>query len=126
MTTLYYLSVDIESEGDSFNNPVTSLGVIFGPADGGWPRSQLIRFRANLHPLPGQVPDPRCMAEFWNKNQDVYNEIKATAEDASVVMTRFLLFCQQLVANFEDNPSRNGKIKIVTDCPDLYESLYFF
>lgn len=117
--SLYYLSIDIESEGDSFDNPVTSIGAIFGPANGEWPRSQLRRFRANLNSLPGQIPDDRCMAEFWVKHPEVYNEIKNTAEDPAVVMTKFLVFCQQLVARFEDDPHHHGKIKIISDCPDF-------
>ena len=67
----YYLSLDIKSEGDDFNHPVIAIGAVFGAADGGWPRSQLGRFRGNLQPLPGQVADPLCISEFWDKNKEV-------------------------------------------------------
>jgi hypothetical protein len=117
--TPYLLSIDIESVGDRFNNSVIAIGACFGPADGSWPRARLIKFRGNLKPLPGDVADPACMEEFWSKNQDVYKEIQAGAEDAAVVMDKFLLFCQQLVASYEDGPE-NGKIKTVSDCPELY------
>lgn len=118
-TTTYYLSIDIESVGDRFDHSVIAIGACFGPADGSWSRQQLIKFRGNLKPLPGDSEDPRCMAEFWAKFPRVYDEIVAAAEDASVVMTRFLAFCQQLVATYEDAPGANGRIKIVTDCPDF-------
>jgi len=120
MAQKYYLSIDIESVGDRFSDSVVAIGAVFGPADGSWPRAQLLRFRGNLKPLPGDTQDPRCMTEFWAKFPDVYNEITAAAEDASVVMDKFLLFCQQLVAQFEDSPTGPaGKIKLVTDCPDF-------
>lgn len=121
METTYYLSIDIESVGDRFDNTVNAIGACFGPADGSWPRHKLITFRGNLKPLPGDTEDPRCMTEFWAKFPRVYEEIQAAAEDASVVMTRFLAYCQQLVATYEDAPGTrtHGKIKIVTDCPDF-------
>jgi hypothetical protein len=67
MTTppVFYLSIDIESEGDRFHNPVIAIGACFGPADGSWSRERLIRFRGNLKPLPGDVADPKCLQEFW-------------------------------------------------------------
>jgi hypothetical protein len=120
MTTHYLLSIDIESVGDRFDHSVIAIGACFGPADGSWPRAKLIKFRANLKPLPGDTQDPLCIREFWDKFRDVYNEIVATAEDPAVAMNRFLLYCQQLVALYEDDPTSQGKIKIVSDCPDLY------
>lgn len=117
--TSYLLSIDVESTGDRLNNTVNAIGACFGPADGSWPRDKLIRFRGNLKSLPGEVDDPLCMSEFWAKFPSVYQEIQANAEDASAVMLKFLSFCQQLVAEFEDNPDISGKIKIVSDCPDF-------
>jgi hypothetical protein len=117
---VYYLSLDIESEGDDFDCAVVAIGAVFGPADGSWKRGDLIKFRGNLMPLPGQAPDPLCLKEFWEKNRDVYREIKASHRPAAEVMRDLLTFCQQLVARFEDAPGANGTIKLVTDCPDLY------
>jgi hypothetical protein len=118
--TTHLLSIDIESTGDRFNNSVIAIGLVFGAADGSWPRERLIKFRGNLKPLPGDVDDPLRMSEFWAKFPGVYREIIASAEDAAVVMRKFLHFCQELVATYEDDPVTSGKIKIVTDCPDLY------
>lgn len=116
----FLLSIDIESTGNRFNNTVNAIGAVFGPEDGSWPREKLITFRRNLKPLPGDEDDPSCMSEFWAKHPDVLREIEASAKDAREVMAEFLTFCQQLVAEFEDNPNFTGKIKIVSDCPDLY------
>lgn len=125
VTTTYYLSIDIESVGDRFDHSVIAIGACFGPADGSWPRDQLVCFRGNLKPLPGDTQEKRCMEEFWAKNMDVYNEIVTKAEAPAVVMTKFLSYCQQLVALYEDDPrAPNGKIKIVTDCPELYVPLF--
>jgi hypothetical protein len=119
--TTHYLSIDIESVGDRFDHSVIAIGACFGPVDGSWPRAKLVKFRANLKPLPGDTQDPRCMQEFWSTQApDVYQEITAKAEDAAIAMNKFLLFCQQLVALYEDDPNSQGKIEIVTDCPDLY------
>lgn len=115
----FLLSIDIESEGDHFNNAVTAIGACFGPADGSWPRETLRRFRVNLKPLPGQVMDPDTKREFWDAFPDVYNEIKASHVDAKVAMERFRAFCVGLVEEFEENPAIKGRIKIVTDCPDF-------
>lgn len=116
----YYLSIDIESEGDAFHNSVIAIGACFGPADGSWPRERLLKFRGNLKPLPGDRPDPACLSEFWQgKVPDVHREIQAAAEEPAVVMTKFLTYCQQLVALYEDAPGANGKIVIVSDCPDF-------
>lgn len=121
----YLWSIDIESEGDDFNNPIIAIGTCFGPADGSWPRNELIRFRGNLKPLPGQVPEQKCMDEFWSKNQDVYQEIKQGERPAEEVMTKLLLHAQQLVAHYEDGTGIQGeeaylgRIKLVTDCPDF-------
>lgn len=117
MQQQYLLSIDIEGEGDDFQNPIIAIGSCFGPADGSWPREKLIRFRGNLAPLPGQVLEKRCYDEFWSKNLDVYNEIKKAQRPAEEVMEKFLSHVQQLVAIYEDGEI-NGKIKIVTDCPD--------
>jgi hypothetical protein len=117
--TTHYLSIDIESVGDRFNNSVIAIGACFGPVNGDWPRDKLIKFRANLKPLPGDVADSLCMNEFWSKFPEVYREITSTAEDPYVAMDKFLTFCQQLVALYEDDPKTNGKIKIVSDCPDF-------
>jgi hypothetical protein len=120
MSTTHFLSIDIESVGDRFDHSVIAIGACFGPVDGSWPRDRLVKFRGNLKPLPGDSQDPLCMIEFWSKNQEVYQEIVNAAEDAHVVMTRFLTFCQQVVAEYEDNPGvRGGKIKLVTDSPDF-------
>lgn len=119
----YFLSIDIESKGDRFNHTINAIGAVFGPEDGSWSRERLIKFRGNLKALPGDEEDPRCMSEFWAKFPDVLSEIDANAKDAHVVMADFLSYCQQLVATYEDNPAFRGKIKIVTDCPDLY--VYF-
>lgn len=119
MSTTHYLSIDIESVGDRFDHSVVAIGACFGPVDGSWPREKLIKFRGNLRPLPGDTVDPVCMAEFWAKFPAVLSEINAAAQDAAVVMNKFLLYCQQLVANYEDDPRFHGKIKIVSDCPDL-------
>lgn len=119
--TLYYLALDTERVGDRFHNSVIAIGACFGPADGSWPRDRLIKFRGNLKPLPGDVEDPVCMAEFWqagDNNRAVYAEIKRAHEDADLVMEKFLTYCQQLVALYEDDPQTRGKIKIVSDCPD--------
>ena len=118
--THYYLSIDIESTGDRFENPVIAIGACFGPADGSWPRDKLKIFRGNLKPLPGDVDNPQCMSEFWAKNQAVYKEIVANAKDAGEVMTDFLHFCQDVVAIYELDPQNPGSIQIVTDRPDLY------
>lgn len=115
-TKLYYLSLDIESEGDGYNNAVIAIGAVFGPADGSWPRAELKRFRANLAPLPGQTPDPLCMTEFWQKFSDVHREIKASEQPAAAALAAFELWCQQLVALYEDAPGANGKIEIISDC----------
>lgn len=116
----HLLAIDIESTGDRFNNSVLAAGAVFGAADGSWPRDQLIKFRGNFKPLPGDVDDPLCMSEFWAKYPALYQEIIDAAEDAAVVMTKLLHFCQELVATYEDNPAVAGKIQIVTTCPDLY------
>lgn len=121
----HYLSIDIESVGDRFDHSVIAIGACFGPVDGSWPRDKLIKFRGNLEPLPGDTQDQLCIQEFWSKFPDVYAEIVTNAEAADVVMTKFLLFCQQLVALYEDDPNVNGKIRLVTDCPDLYVLISF-
>ncbi len=118
MKQQYLWSLDIESEGDDFSNPVIAIGSCFGPADGSWSRDKLIKFRGNLAPLPGQVAEVRCYDEFWSKNLDVYREIKQAQRPAETVMTELLTHAQQLVALYEDG-GINGKITIVTDCPDL-------
>lgn len=115
----FFLSIDIESEGDEFHHPVIAIGAVFGPADGSWPRDRLIRFRGNLMPLPEQKPDPECMRNFWVKNQEVYREIKDAHRPAADVMNEFLGFCQSLVKRFEQDPLVDGKIVLITDCPDF-------
>ena len=114
----YYLSIDIEREGDAFHNPVIAIGACFGPADGSWPHDKLLRFRGNLKPLPGDQPEALCMAEFWSQFAAIHQEIQAAAEEPAVVMTKFLNYCQQLVALYEDAPGADGKIVLVSDCPD--------
>jgi hypothetical protein len=49
----------------------------------------------------------------------VYHEIKKNARPVEEVLSRFLLWCQQLVAVYEDAPDANGNIKIISDCPDF-------
>ena len=116
---IFFASVDVESTGERFTNTLCSIGIIVGPADGSWPRAKLIRYRADLKPLHGEVDDPRCMEKFWAQHPTVYSEIQANAKDAHVVMTGLLSFCQQLVAHIEDNPEIDGKIVLLTDCPDF-------
>jgi hypothetical protein len=117
---VYYMSLDIESEGDGYDNPVIAIGAVFGPADGSWPRAELKRFRGNLEPLPGQRPDPACMTEFWAKFSDVRAEIRAGAQPAGLVLSAFQQWMQQLLAAYEDSAAAApGRIKIVSDCPDF-------
>lgn len=61
----YYLSLDIEGEGDRFNNSIIAIGACVGPAEGSWNREHLLKFRGNLKPLPGDTPDPKTISEFW-------------------------------------------------------------
>ncbi len=63
----YYLSVDIESRGNWFNNPDTAIGLYFGlrAPDAADPLAGSVKKRWALAPLPGQVDEERCVREFW-------------------------------------------------------------
>jgi hypothetical protein len=118
---IYYMSIDIEATGDSYFSTINSLGAAFGPASGTQPKN-LFRFRADMKPLPGAIDEEDCIENFWKlKAYAVWLEIQANAIDPKEAMRRFLSFCQQMVAFFEDNPdpAECGEIVILSDCPDF-------
>jgi len=112
----YYLGIDIEARGDSLFNPVTAIGVYLGPVDPNTPNALTIKKRWALEPLPGQTDQELCVKEFWAKFPEVDQWIKDNARPANIVMNEFLEFCRDVVAKVGP-----GNIKIVTDCPDLYD-----
>ncbi len=64
----HYLSLDVETRGVLFNNPVTAIGVYVAPIDpvaAAAPGALVIKKRWALAPLPGQEDEERCRVEFW-------------------------------------------------------------
>lgn len=107
----WYLSIDIEGRGSSLNNPITAIGVFFAPVDDA---SAAVKKRWALQPLPGQVDEPRCVAEFWARHPLVDAWIRANARPANEVMAEFQDWCRTAVSK----AGGPGNIILVTDCPD--------
>jgi hypothetical protein len=114
----YYLSVDVESTGSSYSNPVVAIGLFFGPQDGDMDEKRPGAYynwkkRWALAPLPGQYDEDRCMSEFWSKFPTVMDWIKANARPANDVMIEFMKMCNDMVKVVGE-----GNITLVSDCPD--------
>ncbi len=63
----HYLSLDVETRGVLFNNPVTAIGVYVAPIDPVAAAAEgalVIKKRWALAPLPGQEDEARCVTEF--------------------------------------------------------------
>lgn len=60
--------IDIEGRGKSASrNGIVSIGVCVGHASGFEFPKVIEKRRFDLLPIPGQVMDPKCKAEFWDK-----------------------------------------------------------
>lgn len=111
----HYLSLDIETRGkDMMDHPVTAIGIFLGPVDRNSPLKKLyVKRRWALRPLPGQVDEPRCIAEFWSRFPDVDRWIKANEQDTTRALESFrdqLLHLARLLGPWN--------MTILTDCPD--------
>ena len=109
----HYLSLDVETRGVLFNNPVCAIGVYVAPVNPTQEGGARIKKRWALAPLPGQEDEARCVTEFWDKFPEVDDWIKKNARPAAEVMALFRGFCHVLATILG---ARN--IIILTDCPD--------
>jgi hypothetical protein len=116
-TRKYYLSIDDESTGSSYSNPIVAIGIFFGPSDGDMdpkrPGAYSWKKRWALQPLANQYDEARCMVEFWAKFPKVMDWIKANAVPAAAVMIDIMKFCSGVVEIVGE-----GNITLISDCPD--------
>lgn len=98
--------VDIEGRGPSaLHNGIVSIGVVVAQ-DG----KILDKRRFDLLPLDGQSMDPKCKADFWDKNPDLLTILQKDAVKPSMGMLSF----RQFLNEWED---KIPNLYLLSDCP---------
>jgi hypothetical protein len=126
--------LDIETRGrDMCRNGIVSIGVCVGTVP--IPGREFIfnvveKRRFDLAPLLGQTFEPRCEAEFWDKQPALLEKLTAEAVDPMVGIREFRAFLDEWGSTRElvivsDNPGfDNAFINYYLSLADLPSLLY--
>lgn len=121
------LALDIEARGASvIHHGILAIGYCLGRED----TFEIIeRGRICFRPMRVndcvQYYEPRCVADFWSKHQDIAATLEAEALHADVAVSKFYTLLQEF--------SREYDVSIITDFPsfdagfiDFYLGTYWF
>ena len=113
MTTLWYLSIDVETTGDAYHNTLLAVGIYWAPRD---PASKEphVKRRWCFKPLPGDQDDEATMKEFWAKFPAVLGTLRREARPVLDALVEFRDFLRT-----EAQRRGLGTTKLLTDCPDF-------
>lgn len=87
-----YVSTDVEADGKI---PGKHSMLSFGSAAYTPEKTLVATFTANLHVLPGAVPDEKVM-EWWKTEPGAWEECRRNQEDPAAVMLRYVNWFKEL------------------------------
>lgn len=88
-----YVSTDIEADGP-IPGPHSMLS--FGSAAFLKDERPIATFTANLHTLPGALPDPKTTTEFWDKQPKAWEECRKNLQDPKQAMLNYVAWLESL------------------------------
>lgn len=105
------VSVDIETLGSQYKNPVVAVGFVVGDDVGNVINTRMYKLKANWLPISqgGEMED-RCHIEFWSKHPDLVEFYKTDAVEQKEGWNAIRYFLDNLEQIHEGK-----KISFVTD-----------